>query len=353
MSKSSRRGFVKSMIASAAGVTPACSCFRSQILAAVLTGPDAPAFLTLQNGDQQLRFSSPGTILTFQSFLHAEDEWKPATLPDTPLVVGASFPLETSRIHRENDSVIAEGKATAHSLEGSPFAYDWNAEVRALSQPQAPWFRFRLNLRLPAPLRLQQGSRIEPQIIFWLNSTSTLMEGQLGSWRRVTLSQPTRNSLGTSGNDLPAVYLLDQTSGVESMMYFDMSDMAWMSAENLPRFLVYRCSTRSEIRGDGTQRLGIGLLADQAVGNLLPAGEVRFSYFFLQRPMERLLTEQEAVNRWMTALLPLFEEKLSWPRCATSWKQFATSTVEDLQKHESTRVEVNGHAGLRAYVKDS
>jgi hypothetical protein len=37
------------------------------------------------------------------------------------------------------------------------------------------------------------------------------MEGQSGSWRRVLLAQPTRNSLGTSGNDLPAVYLLDQS----------------------------------------------------------------------------------------------------------------------------------------------
>jgi len=353
MSKSRRRGFVKSMIASAAGVTLACGSFRSQILAAILTSPDTPAFLTLENGDQQLRFSSPGTILTFQSFLHADGEWKPATLPDTPLVVGASFPLQTSRIHRENDSVIAEGKATAHSLEGSPFAYDWNAEVRALSQPQAPWFRFRLKLHLPAPLRLQQGSRIEPQIIFWLNSTSTLMEGQLGSWRRVTLSQPTRNSLGTSGNDLPAVYLLDQTSGVESMMYFDMSDMAWMSTENLPRFLVYRCSPRSEIGGGGTQRLGIGLFADQAAGDVLPAGEIRFSYCFLQRRQEHLLTEQQAVERWMTALLPLFEEQLAWPKCATTWKDFAEATVWDLQQPDTTRVEVNGHTGLRAYVKDS
>jgi hypothetical protein len=92
-------------------------------------------------------------------------------------------------------------------------------------------------------------------------------------------------------------------------MYFDVGDMDWMGIENIPRFLVYRCSTVSRIERDGTQRLGVGLIADQATGNLLPAGEVRFSYWLMQRPLTALLTEQQAVTRWMEALLPLFEEK--------------------------------------------
>ena len=137
------------------------------------------------------------------------------------------------------------------------------------------------------------------------------------------------------------------------MMYFDVSDMHWMSTNNLPRFLVYRCTTVSEIERDGTQRLGIGLVADQATGDKLPAGEVRFTYYLLQRPLNSLLTEQEAVERWISALLPLFNEKLAWPSCATSWKDFADATVQDLQDKPMTLVEVNGHAGLRAYVKDS
>lgn len=344
---------MKSMIVTAAGVTPACGGARAGMLSSLLASRADSSPVILENGNQQLRFSPPGAPLAFQGFLRAAGEWKPSTLPDTPIVSGASFPLVTSVTRREGTAVLTEGKATAQGLDGNPLDYAWNAEIRTLPDAQVPWFKFRLTLRLPAPMRLQQGSRVEPQILVWLDSTSTLMEGQSGSWRRVTLSQPTRNSLGTAGNDLPAVYLLDQTSGVESLMYFDMDDMGWMSVENLPRFLVYRCSTRSEIRADGTQRLGIGLLADQAVGNVLPAGEVRFTYYFLQRPMDRLLSEQEAVDRWMAALLPLFEEKLAWPRCATTWKQYAASTVDDLQKREATRVEVNGHAGLRAYVKDS
>src|SRR5258708_1833962 len=55
----------------------------------------------------------------------------------------------------------------------------------------------------------------------------------------------------------------------------------------------------------------------------------------------------------MQALLPLFEEKLTWPRCATSWKEFAIGTIANLGNKAQTQVEVDGHTGLRAYVKET
>jgi hypothetical protein len=341
------------MIVTAAGVTPVCGGGLAGKLSTPFSSTGNKASAVLESGNQQLRFSVPGSAFAFQNFLRVDREWKPATLPNTPLLSGASFPLVGTNIKVEDNSVFVEGTGKAFGLDTQPLNYLWNAEIHALQDTDAPWFRVNLTLHLPAALQLQQGSKIEPQIIVWLESLSTLMEGQSGSWRRVTLSQPTRNSLGTPGNDLPAVYLLDQTSGVESMMFFDMDAMSWMSAENLPRFLVYRCSTRAEIERDGTQRLGIGLLADQASGDVLPAGDVRFSYCFLQRPVTNLLSEQEAVKRWMSALLPLFDERLDWPPCSASWKKFAESTVEDLQNQVAVQAEVNGHRGLRAYVKDS
>jgi hypothetical protein len=182
-------------------------------------------------------------------------------------------------------------------VDGKSLSYNWDSEISAISPAtDASWFRFRTTLHLPAPVRLRQDSHVEPQVITWLSSSSTLMEGQSGSWRRVLLEQPTRNSLGTYGNDLPAVYLLDQTVGIETMMYFDFSDMNWMSIENLPRFLVYRCSSLSHIERDGTQRLGVGLLAQQATGNVLPAGDVNFTYWLLQRPMARLCHVLERIR---------------------------------------------------------
>ena len=349
-----RRSFVKTILATAASGSPACAGFCGGVASPTSADRSFASSTILESGAQQLRLSPVGTPLSFQNFLFVEGEWKPATLPGVQLVTGASFPLVTSRVGRNGQRILCDGTATAESLEGKRFAYEWTAEISALALSHAePWFRFRTTLHLPKPIRLHQDGRIEPQIITWLNSTSTLMEGQSGSWRRVALTQPTRNSLGTYGNDLPAVYLLDQNTGIETMMYFDVSDMGWMSIENLPRFLVYRCSTISEIARDGTQRLGVGLIADQATGNVLPAGDVRFTCFLLQRPLKELVTEQTAVQRWMPALLPLFEERFRWPGCATTWKQFAAATVADLQEKSTTRVEVNGRAGLRAYVKDS
>ena len=349
-----RRSFVKTILATAASGSASCARLYGGVSFPTSADTSASSSTILESGAQQLRLSPVGTPLTFQNFLFVENEWKPATLPDVQLVTGASFPLVTSHASREGQRIICDGTAAAESLDGKRFEYEWTAEITTLAISHAePWFRFRTTLHLPRPIRLHQDGRIEPQIITWLNSTSTLMEGQSGSWRRVALAQPTRNSLGTYGNDLPAVYLLDQNAGIETMMYFDVSDMGWMSIENLPRFLVYRCSTISQIGRDGTQRLGVGLIADQATGNVLPAGDVRFTCFLLQRPLKELVTEQEAVERWMPALLPLFEEKLVWPGCATTWKKFAAATVEDLQEKSTTRVEVNGHTGLRAYVKDS
>jgi hypothetical protein len=366
-----RRIFVKTLLATAAYSSSAHAAVRNGFATFDAETNDNSATTDIELGGQRLRISRAGVPLTFQNFLRIDNDWKPATMSGVPLIAGSSFSLIPSRVQRDGLRVRCEGKARAEGVDGKPLQYDWDAEITALddsrSKDDSPehstnlseghpqsWTRFRITLHLPAPMRLQQqGSSVEPQIITWLSSTSTLMEGQSGSWRRVLLEQPTRNSLGTYGNDLPAVYLLDQNVGVETLMYFDVGDMNWMSTENLPRFLVYRCSSISHIERDGTQRLGVGLLAAQATGDVLPQGDVNFTYYLLQRPITRLLSAQESVARWMEALLPRFEEKLTWPDCATSWKEFATGTVEDLQDKNAALIETGGHTGLRAYVKAS
>jgi len=70
--------------------------------------------------------------------------------------------------------------------------------------------------------------------------------------------------------------------------------------------------------------------------NVLPAGDINFTYWLLQRPMTRLLTAQESVSRWMQALLPLFEEKLAGPAAPPPGKN-RRGTVEDLQDKASAR----------------
>jgi len=351
MSLLSRRGFIKTCAISAVGARYS-RCSQSLNLALAENEPAAPT--SLENGDQQLRVSPEGEVFAFQNFLRIANEWRPATLPGTPLVTGPSFPLRASHISKSGSVLKCAGSSNAEDLQGKSLSYDWEADISAQNLGGCcPWFRFCTTLSLPCDIRLHQGSQVEPQIVVWLNTNSTLMEGQSGSWRRVLLQQPTRNSLGAWGNDLPALYLLDQNVGIETMMFFDVGDMNWMGVQNLPRFLVYRCSSISRIHNDGTQRMGVGLIADQATGDVLPAGKVSFTYWFMQRPMSALSTEKEAVARWMEALLPIFEERLTWPKCASAWKDYAAGTVANLQSRAETEVTANGHTGLSAYVKQT
>jgi uncharacterized protein (DUF1810 family) len=328
-----RRAFVQNLAAAAGAFT-----FRA-------AGSDALPY-SIATNSQRLSVSADGQPFTFQTFLRVGNDWKPASLAENKVLVGPSFPFTATTTRRSDYDLLSDGTAM-----GEHFSYKWRNEISLVRKGENDWFRFRTLLHLPVPLRLQEGSRIEPQIILWLNKNSTLMEGQSGSWRRVEFSQPTRNSLGAPGNDLPAVYLLDNNEGVETILYFDMSDMAWMSFANLPRFLVYRCGMTSQLEAGGeNQRFGVGLLANQASGNVLPAGDIRFTWWLLQRAVPDLLNQQQAVTRWMGALSPLFEENLAWPKCASSWADFAARTIADLQSKQAAQVEVNGHLGLRAYV---
>src|ERR1700730_17723651 len=233
MSTLNRRFFVKTLLAGAASAAPACAALHKRIAfpaTGTHGGPDVrsagdSASLNVEAGTQQLRVAPIGTPLSFQNFLRIGSEWKPSTLAGVPFVTGASFPLITERIKRNGSTIRCEGSAEAEGVDGKNLRYEWNAEVSAIANKQFPWIRIRTTLKLSVPIKLQQKSGVEPQIITWLSSNSTLMEGQYGSWRRVLLSKPTRNSLGTAGNDLPAVYLLDQNLGIETMMFFDMDDM--------------------------------------------------------------------------------------------------------------------------------
>ncbi len=351
MSSLDRRVFIRTCLATAAGTRYGR---RLRGLTLVAAENEPAAFTSLENDGQQLRVSPEGEIFAFQNFLRVANEWQAATLPGVSLVTGPSFPLRASSISKSGSVLKCAGSAGAEDFHGESFSYNWEANISAHNLGgDYPWFRFCTTLSLPRDMKLHQESQVEPQIVIWLNTSSTLMEGQSGSWRRVLLQQPTRNSLGAWGNDLPALYLLDQNVGIETMMFFDVGDMDWMGIQNLPRFLVYRCSSISRIHTDGTQRLGIGLIADQATGDVLPAGEVKFTYWFMQRSVPALLTEQEAVARWMEALLPIFEERLTWPKCASTWKDFAAGTVANLQNRAETEIESNGHTGLSAYVRKS
>src|SRR5258708_23962121 len=180
-----RRGFVKTILATAATSSPAFAALNGGF--SFPTFADADSSLTnLESGAQQLRLSPVSTPLTFQNFVLAEGQWKPATLPRISFVTGASFPLVSSHVRREGQRILCDGIASAGGGDGKPFQYEWTAGVSTLAASQTePWFRFRTTLHLPKPIRLQQDTRAEPQIVTWMTSTCTMMEGQSANCLRV------------------------------------------------------------------------------------------------------------------------------------------------------------------------
>jgi hypothetical protein len=200
MSLLNRRGFMKTFVATAA-VAPSLVVRRSDVFGLLPREQGRLAAVTsLEHGDQQLRVSGSGVTFHFQNFLRVANDWRPAMLPGTPLVTGPSFPLVASRVSQSGRTIIAEGSATATDGEKKAFSYHWKAEISAhTTEANLAWFRFAITLSLPHPIQLRQESQVEPQIIVWLNSNSTLMGGQSGSWRRVLLQQPTPQFPGCLG----------------------------------------------------------------------------------------------------------------------------------------------------------
>src|SRR5579859_6564347 len=185
MSQFNRRGFMKTLLVTAVGAVPAHAAVRNYSAWPFFDSDLSASSADLEHGPQQLRISSAGSPFTFQNFLRINNEWKPATLPNNPFIAGDSFPLISSQVKREASRVHFAGEGKAEGQDGKSLPYTWDSEISAVkTAADLPWFRFRTTLHLPAPVRLRQDTRVEPQIVTWLSSSSTLMEGQSGSWRR-------------------------------------------------------------------------------------------------------------------------------------------------------------------------
>src|SRR5713226_4913624 len=154
MSQFNRRGFMRTLLVTAVGAGPAYAGISTGIALPSFES-DLPSLSTiLENGSQQLRISPTGSPLAYQNFLRVDDEWKPATLANNAVVTGASFPLVTSHVRREGPNVFCEGVGNAEGSDGKGSSYGWESEISALSHADAPWFRFRTTLQLPAPVKL-------------------------------------------------------------------------------------------------------------------------------------------------------------------------------------------------------
>ena len=135
MTEMNRRGFVKTLFLSAAGVAVVRGV-PAETLGPELAESDTDAY-DLENGEQKLRVASAGSLLSFQNYVRADGDWKASTLPNVPLVTGPSFPLKIQRVSPSATKLLCEGNAAARGLDGKTVEYPWKSEIE--SQKRTPW----------------------------------------------------------------------------------------------------------------------------------------------------------------------------------------------------------------------
>src|SRR5258708_20615814 len=104
MSLLSRRGFMKTLLVTAASPSPLwVDSGRANIWLPSENEP-AAAPAILEHRGQRLQVSSPGSPFAFQNFVRVAGEWKPATLPGNLLVTVPSFSLLPSPLYPEGSA---------------------------------------------------------------------------------------------------------------------------------------------------------------------------------------------------------------------------------------------------------
>src|SRR5712691_3708575 len=137
MSQSNRRDFMRTLLVSAVVGRPAHARISAGLAwpFSELDLPSAPT--SLEHGSQQLRISPVGSPLAFQNFLRVSNQWKPATLPNNPFIIGESFPLVTTRVQREDSRIHCVGEGKAEGTDGKALSYGWESEISAVRQVEA------------------------------------------------------------------------------------------------------------------------------------------------------------------------------------------------------------------------
>lgn len=288
--------------------------------------------LTLRH--MRLDFSRAGGGFGYGLSVSSDDGtgWRPVSAPGNPLVRGSTFNLYPTDARREDDLTITLSgtrRVAAADAQGNGTEFAYTATVRA--DPRRNWFAFDVEIESPTPIPLAMVDGFEPEIMLDLGPLPPYERGD-HVWFLNTITNPTKWSDHSYGNDMPATYLYDPYLHAEFMMFFDMTAMSWMSFSNIARFMNYRCGYRRRYRPHPAAELG--LYADGFSGKTFPAGRQRFSYYISAAPRTQTPTEQQAVQWLVERCLPLLPPRSEWPAGATSWHDFAQHCASDLMRDQ-------------------
>ena len=254
-------------------------------------------------------------VLWLSTSVRRGDRWEVVFGSRQPLLSGPDFDLlPTAYEVVENSSrriaVLLTGIHTKPD-------YTWDLLVEALEG--SPWFRLRITCHLNSDLII---SAPEPTAALWLDKADDMLAVDQG---------PVSIYGGHSwGNSFPAAYLWEANK--ESIIFFNITLMDWMSSSNLRRFLDCRVATRFH-----GERAGLGLHALSQSGNTIPAGHLVVEYFLLSKPSEGKPTTLEALNTTVQACAVLLPAAVPFPENRVppyelTWKCFTDNTIKDLMR---------------------
>ncbi|MDF2838103.1 MAG: hypothetical protein K0Q63_3743, partial [Paenibacillus sp.] len=205
------------------------------------------------------------------------------------------------------------------------FDYPWVAFITYDSAND--WLKLKVEVDSAQDIVLQMVNGVEPEITVDMGLLPPYDRGD-HVWFKTSINNPTKWNDEAHGNDCPAMYYYDAYYHFELMMYFDMTDMSWMSRDNVARFLNYRCGFRRRYKPAPAYELG--LYADGFSGYEFPKGKQEFTYFIKANMRQSVPTETSALTELMDNCLQLVPAEAKWPEKATDWTDFTERCTADL-----------------------
>jgi len=269
----------------------------------------------------------------------AGKRWPGVSLPS--VAVGGGLDLAAETVEEVAGGLRLSGAGQGRDPEGAPVDYAWSGAVQSCAGG---------GLVFEATVDLAGSLAEPPAIVIWLGPLATMADRQNLTWRRSFVAGPVRNTQGLAGNSVPAGYMYDPRTGVETILHVDAGCLAWAPGRLLAMDL------REIFEYGPAGRYGIGLVPSTRF--TLAAGRHVFRWRLWQRRADAAPDGWQASARLVDKLAEAFDGVGRWPSGPVTWESVASGTVSDLLDADQVLVTLRPAGeedvlGLRAYVRDA
>lgn len=291
------------------------------------------------NPKQKLVFSKDRKEEKFnlRTFTWNGKQWHPFFDGENYIADGVNFnlkPLSCKILKEKSGHVILQltgKKENALSTSGRRFKYTWDTRIEAFREH--PWIKIATTIHLPEDLKLATP---EPHLVL----------------KFMGAHQNNVQIESTGSNDMPSIYYWTGAKNAEAIFFFNITDMKWMSKQNMRRFKDYKCSSEIK-RKRGQRETSIGLLGLSKSGDVIQRGDIVLSYWLLENHNPKMPSQWDALDFMIRNSLKLLDSYSEKPVNATSWEEFARGCVKDLMRKYHCWINLNNIVGYRAYVAET